>query len=89
MTDTEFRDWPCNLVLEGRVTAEQRDDLLAQKDRFDQHRAEIEKQCPRRVVGYVNGAREVASAVHEILSKANAQFPGRMVYFEPIGFEPF
>jgi hypothetical protein len=89
MTDAEFREWLKTLMREGRVTTEQRDDLLAQKDYFDQHRCEIEKQYPNRVVGYVNGTQEVAGTVHEILSRANTRYPGRMVYFEPIGFEPF
>jgi hypothetical protein len=85
----EFRDMVEKEVLIGRMTAQQRDDLLEQKDHFDEHRAEIEQQYRYRVVGYVNGTREVGGTVHEVLNKAKERFPGRMVYLEPIGFELF
>ncbi len=89
MTDTEFRDWLQTLVLEGQVTPEQRNDLLEQKGYFDRHRTEIEQQYHQRVVGYVNGTRDIGSTVHEILNRAKERYPGRMVYFEPIGTELF
>jgi hypothetical protein len=89
MADAEFRDMLEQDVREGRMTPQQRDDLLEQKSYFDQHRAEIEQQHPHRVVGYVNGTREVGSTVHEVLNKARERFPGRMVYLEPVGTEFF
>jgi hypothetical protein len=89
MTDAEFRDMLESFVGEGQMTPQQRDDLLEQKGYFDQHRAEIEQQHPDRVVGYVNGTRDVGGTVHELLSRAKERYPGRMVYFEPIGFALF
>jgi hypothetical protein len=71
------------------MTPEQRDDLLEQKGYFDQHRTEIEQQYHYRVVDYVNGTRDVGSSVHEVLNRASERYPGRMVYFEPIGFAFF
>ena len=89
MAETEFKDMLEKFVGEGQMTPQQRDDLLEQKVYFDQHRVEIAQQYPYRVVGYVNGIREIGSTVHEVLGKAKQRFPGRMVYFEPIGFELF
>jgi hypothetical protein len=87
MTDAEFRAWLQAEVLGGRMTPQQRDDLLQQKQSFDQDRSEIERLYPRRVVGYVNGSRHVGATVHELLTQAQQSYPGRMVYFEPVGFE--
>jgi hypothetical protein len=85
----EYRDMLEKFVRAGQMTSQQRDDLLEQKGHFDQHRTEIEQQYPCRVVGYVNGTREVGGTIHEILNRAKERFPGRMVYFEPIGFALF
>jgi hypothetical protein len=87
VTDVEFRDWLQAEVLAGRMTPRQRDDLLEQKDLFDQARAEIEHLYPHRVVGYVSGERHVGGSLHELLAQARQSHPGRMVYFEPVGFE--
>jgi hypothetical protein len=89
MTDAEFRDWLQEEVRDGHMTPQQRDDLLEQKGYFDQHRAEIEQLYPHRVVGYVNGTRDVGGTVQEILNRARERYPGRMLYFEPIGTELF
>jgi hypothetical protein len=89
MADAEFRDMLEKFVREGQMTPQQRDDLLEQKGYFDQHRDEIEQQHRHRVVGYVNGVREVGSTVQEVLSKAKARYPERMVYLEPVGTELF
>ena len=87
MTDLEFRDWLEGDVLSGRMTPQQRDDLLEQKRHFDADRIEIERQFPHRVVGYVNGLRKVSNSVQELLAQAQRSYPSRMVYFEPIGFD--
>jgi hypothetical protein len=89
VSEAEYRARLEKNVREGRMTAAQRDDVLEQKRLFDEHRAEIEKQYHFRVVGYVNGVCEVGSTVHEVLNKAQERFPGRMVYFEPVGKELF
>ena len=87
MTDAEFRNWLQAEVERGCMTKNQQQDLLEQKQYFDQHRTEIEQQYKDQVVGYVNGTREVCATVHELLSKAQTSCPGRMVYFESIGYE--
>lgn len=87
MTDLEFRDWLQTEVQSGRMTRQQRDDLLEQKRLFDADRGEIEQQFQHRVVGYVNGTRKVSNNVQELLAQAQQSCPTRMVYFEPIGFD--
>jgi hypothetical protein len=87
MTDVEFRDWLQAEVLAGRMTPRQRDDLLEQKEHFDRAWAEIEQLHPHQVVGYVSGERQVGGTLHELLAQARQSYPGRMVYFEPVGFE--
>lgn len=87
MTDLEFREWLQAEVQSGRMTLQQRDDLLEQKQHFDMNRMEIEQQFPNRVVGYVNGIRKVSSSVQGLLAQAQQSCPNRMVYFEPIGFD--
>jgi hypothetical protein len=87
MTDTEFRDWLEAEVLAGRMTQAQRDDLLEQKQYFERNRNEIEQQHPQRVVGYVNGRREVSASIQELLAQVQRGYPNRMVYFEPVGFD--
>jgi hypothetical protein len=69
------------------MTPEQRDDLLEQKNHFELHRGEIERLYQQRVVGYVNGRREVGGTVQEVLASAQKVYPGHMVYFGPVGFE--
>jgi hypothetical protein len=87
MSDVEFRDWLEAEVRDRRMTLEQRDDLLEQKQCFDQNRAEIEKCCQQRVVAYVAGIRQTGATVQGTLDQARRTHPGRMVYFEPVGFE--
>jgi hypothetical protein len=87
VTNAEFQSWLETEVLDCRMTPQQRDDLLEQKKCFDRNRAEIEKACQQQVVGYVSGIQKVGATVHELLGQAQQNHPGRMVYFEPVGFE--
>lgn len=87
MTDREFRDWLDDEVAHGRMTPVQRKDLLDQKTNFDHDRETLQRQYQQQVVGYANGQREVGDTVHEVLRQAQVHNPGRMVYFEPIGFD--
>jgi hypothetical protein len=86
MTDQEFVDWLQSEVRGRRMTSQQRDDLLEQKRLFDTHRTEIERQFQQQVVGYVSGNREVSPTAQGLLALVPSSYPGRMVYFEPIGF---
>ncbi len=87
MTDVEFRDWLEREVLGGRMTPRQRDDLLEQKMHFESDRDQIKRLYPQQVVGYVNGTREVGNTAQQLIASANRRYPGRMVYFEPVGFD--
>ncbi len=69
----------------GRLNEAQMLDLLIQKAHFDSRRHKIEKQYQYRIVGFVNGQMQVADTVQELLVKAEASFPGKLVYFEAIG----
>lgn len=89
MTDIEFRDWLDDEVRTRRMDPLQRDDLLKQKSHFDADRTQIQQMHPHQVVGYVDGRRVTGGTVREILNQASQYFPGRMVYFEPVGFDLF
>jgi hypothetical protein len=89
MTDQQFRDWLQSEVLASRMTQQQQDDLLEQKQFFDAHRTEIEQRFQQQVVGYVSGKREVSPTAQALLSLVERNYPGRMVYFEPVGFDLF
>lgn len=88
MTDAEFREWLESEVAGRRMTKDQRSDLLDQKEIFD---AEIPNDRRSEylgwIVGYVAGERCVAREIHALLQDAKSRRPGRMIYFEPIGFD--
>lgn len=92
MTDEEFRDWLSSEVASGDMSESQMADLLRQKALFAR---EIGQESPAReayrlqIVGYVAEQRRVATDIHKLLDGAKREFPGRMVYFEPIGFDLF
>jgi hypothetical protein len=73
----------------GRMTAAQMDDLLKQKALFDQYKHTFESVFFHEIVGYVAGNQRSAHNAHVLLDRAKATFPGRMIYFEPIGFDLF
>jgi len=87
MTHQKFKQWMLDEVKNRRMTEEQMTDLLEQKTSFDANRTRIERQFWGQVVGFVSGQMQVGRTVHEVLDKANAHFPNRIVYFEPIGFD--
>jgi|GEM_PF-6008965 len=87
MTHEEFASWLLDEVQHDRMTQTQMEDLLAQKALFDSHRTEIEDSFRWHVVGYVNAERQVTDTVHHLLDLARELFPGRMTYFEPVGFD--
>lgn len=89
MTDIQFRSWLDEEVAGQRMLPSQRDDLLDQKGYFDRNRAGIQQNNPNEVVGYVDGTQVTGRTVHEVLRKARQQYSGKMVYFEPVGFNLF
>ena len=95
MTPEEFRAWLGDEVEGGRVTQSQRKDLEIQQTRFALHFGTAEDPRPERdayrlnIVGYVADQLRVAREIHALIGGAKSEFPGRMVYFEPIGFDLF
>lgn len=93
MTDAEFRAWLDEEVLERRMTPEQREDLIKQKEMFDRDfppsDTPLRRDYQGRIVGYVANERRVESEIHTLLDGAKRDHPGRMIYFEPIGFDLF
>ena len=87
MTDAEFVQWLDNEVDGNRITSEQRQDLIDQKRIFEVQRRLIEQEHRYKIVGFVAGERRVAQEIHALLDTSKAQFPSRMIYFEPIGFQ--
>lgn len=95
MTDEEFRAWLQDEVNNGRMLPGQMYDLLDQKVLFAQNFGSEDDPQPRRgnyrlkIVGYVAGQLRVASEIHALINSARSEFPHRMIYFEPIGFDLF
>jgi len=86
MTHEEFVNWLRDEVSNERMTQGEMDDLLAQKSLFDNNRSVIELEYNQLIVGYVAGQQRIADRIHELIDAAKMQFPGKMIYFEPIGF---
>jgi hypothetical protein len=93
MTDEEFRTWLSREVASGDMSESQMADLLWQKALFDSEFGEADspaRQAYRlKIVGYVAELRRVDTDIHRLLDDAKRAFPGRMIYFEPIGFDLF
>jgi hypothetical protein len=91
MTDPEFQAWLRELVENGNMTRPQMDDLLSQKALFNSRFGEGDDQRRRdflhRIVGYVADKLIEGRDIHTLLDQAESYFPGRMLYFEPIGFD--
>jgi len=86
MTHEEFVTWLADEVRGRRMDEAQMQDLLRQKTYFDESRSEFERSLTGSIVGYVAGQQKVAQGLHELLDEVKIQFPGKMIYFEPIGF---
>ena len=99
MTLDEFEAWSDAEVADGRLTQDERDDLVQQRIIFDRQRdtiyrtqqisrPEITSQEPRTlVVGFQRGRRFDAGSVEDLLSATETN-PG-LVYFEPVNYNPF
>lgn len=74
-------------VLAGALTQAQMDELLSQKALFDAARADIRANHEHKVVGYCNGEMYVGDTVHLLLAQTKAAHPGKLTYFENIGYK--
>jgi hypothetical protein len=89
MTHQEFFDWLVDEEINGRISPQQREELMNQKNRFESDRAYIEANFPGRVVGYAGNQRFDGDSVHDLLENVQRTQPHRLTYFEPIGFDLF
>jgi hypothetical protein len=95
MTGEEFRGWLDEEAARGRMTLHQMDDLVKQQLLFVETFGSEENPRPLRqsyhmkIVGYVAEQLRVATEIHHLIDVAKRQFPNRMIYFEPIGFDLF
>ena len=87
MTNEQFKAWLASEVTENRMSQAQMDDLLQQKQIFDENRTPLQEQYKGRVVGYANRRLFLAQNVHLLLDDVKRLAPGSLVYFEPIGFD--
>jgi hypothetical protein len=86
LTHEEFVSWLSDEVNNERMTTAERDDLLDQKQLFENNRSTIESEYDRRIVGYVAGLQLISETIHELIDSAKGKYPNKMIYFEPIGF---
>jgi len=89
MTHNEFVSWLDSEVSGNRMTPAQNDDLLEQKSYFDGKRPSLQSEHRNQIVAYIAGQLRWAGEIHALLDAAKKEFPGRMIYFEPIGFDLF
>jgi hypothetical protein len=89
MTFEEFVAWLAREFRAGMIGEFQVADLIAQRALFDEHREMIEKEFAMHVAGYVANELRGGPTVGELLRLAQKEFPGRMLYFEPIGYNAF
>jgi hypothetical protein len=82
MNPDEFRAWLDSLVEQGRLRAEERDDLMFQRALFERYRPMIEDDYPGQVAGVVDSQLIVEQSVEKILDRAAAR--GNLIYFEPV-----
>lgn len=89
MSFEEFVAWLVRELGAGMIEELQVADLIAQRTLFDQQRTMIEQEFRMRVAGYVANQLRSGSTIRELVSHAQNEFPGRMIYFEPIGYRAF
>ncbi len=89
MNFEEFARWLRQELREGRLFEHQVIDLLAQRILFDRKRNLLESEFWLRVVGFVANEQMVSDSTGALLKDAAQRFPGRMLYFEPVGFRLF
>ena len=93
MTADEFRAWLGDEVVGGRMKPNQLADMIAQQTLFikafgtSENPEPLRREFYMKIVGYVAGQLRSGSDIHDFIENCLSQFPGRMIYFEPIGFD--
>lgn len=86
MTFEEFAEWLSAESQAGVLTFAQVADLLSQRVLFDENRQWMELEFGNRLVGFAGNHRLVEDTVSALIRTARQVSPGRMLYFEPIGY---
>ena len=89
MTNQQFEAWLFSEVTAGRMPAGASIDLQRQKALFDANRNQHYATDRGKVIGYAGDLPFVGATVHEVLDQVKQRFPGKLAYFEPIGFDLF
>jgi hypothetical protein len=89
MSFEEFVAWLARELHAGMIEEFQVADLVAQRTLFDSQRRMIELEFQMRAAGYVANELRVGPTTGDLLQRAQEEFPGRMLYFEPIGYRAF
>jgi len=85
MTYEEFVTWVESLINRGRLRPEQAQDLIRQRELFDQERSRIEAEFGGYVVGFLDEELVVETGVLTLLTLALERARGeRQLYFEPV-----
>lgn len=85
MNFEEFVRWLERLVVQGRLTPEQMEDLETQRRRFDDERRMLETEFHGRVVGFCASERVVDETMVGLLNQVLDRYQGRyQVYFEAV-----
>jgi hypothetical protein len=73
----------------GSMTQDEMDDMLAQRDLYDTNRSVIEQDPLNdgRYVGFVAGNMISATSTQGLVDQFETQLPGRLCYFETVGFD--
>jgi len=84
----ELAIWLASLVETGDLTSPQAEDVLEQRQRFDERRPLFEREMRGRMVGFAGGEIFVADTTVTLLDEVIEQFGGeRLAYFEAIDEE--
>lgn len=89
MTRDEYIAWVKSLGQAEQLCTEQVNDAIHQRLLFDARREAIEKDYGGLAVGMVGDELIYDSSVTSLLDKARSNYPGRMMYFEPVGYRAF
>ena len=73
----------------GLMTQDEMDDMLAQRDLYETNRAAIEQDPSNDglYVGFVAGNMITADIIQGLVDQFETQLPGRLCYFESVGFD--
>jgi hypothetical protein len=78
-------NWLNRLVEDGRLGPLQREDLMRQRELFEQDRPTIEEQFQGQVVGYIADNLLAGRSIRDLLVQSS-QYPDQQIYFEQVPY---